>query len=194
MPSPTQWAGLAAVAILWAAWTYRCELTALVKTAWAKVSRPKAGPSILFPAALAVAILAGRLTTPHNTLPPIPAPSPDLAAVAKPLAARVDQADRADFAAFFAAAADVLSRDAGANVKTAEALAAVNHAALNLMFQRRGWGSKYNDLAAAIGEAEGRHLGLFDPKTGKNKAGPIDAAQVSKAADFCRAVAWGCQQ
>jgi hypothetical protein len=86
----------------------------------------------------------------------------------------------AEFAAWCVATAEILDRDRGAVVKTAETLQRYNAAVVRFRFADH-W-KPVPGLADAMNAAMVGWVG--------SKAGPIDAARIAKAAECYRACAW----
>lgn len=152
-------------------------------------------------AALAVALWGGNLSK-YVTIgggggktpaPSVPAPSAELQAVVRPVAALVvgekAAADRAELAALALALAEFHGRDRAALIKTTALLADHNAAALQAFYQATGMTGRYAGLGAAVDKALGGWIGAAAPD-GTFKSAALDAAAAAKIAEFYRGAAW----
>jgi hypothetical protein len=139
---------------------------------------------LLLAAALAVLILPRlNLSDGGTPVPTIPEPSAELKALCEPVTAKLKgHAQAGELAAFYAAYADILKRDAAEKVvKTTARLRTHNQRSVKLRFQ--GAFSKVPGLASAIDAVLMGHLGP--------KVADLDYARAGEA---MLALAWAAQE
>ena len=133
--------------------------------------------------------------------PTLPAPSAELQAVVTPIASLVAgetaDADRAALSEYYAAFADVVSRDGKTRIiATTGLLRTANERAGQLMFQQTGLQGRYAGIVDAIARAWGNHLGIAATKDGATtyRVVDLDDAKRAKAVEFYAALAWAFEQ
>jgi hypothetical protein len=139
----------------------------------------------------AIGLIALGLIARFGANAPKPAPRPDrpsdaVAAAVAPVATilKGHAEDGAKLAGFYAALADVVTRDQGKVIETTAQLRELHRRAGLLMFQRTGIEGKYPGLAEAIDKVLADRIGLDNVK--------MDVTKQTAAVEAFHALAWAC--